>query len=122
MALQLSAQNTEKKVPPPPPPPPPPAAVPAPPPPPTIETVKFTAPVIVKDEVVKFTPPAIVNNKGYNISVKHINGVDMVQVKSKKMKKLIPLSDWNAKSEYYENLYGELPPPPPPPPVIKKES
>lgn len=60
----------------------------------------------------------IPNEKGYLVD---INGrrndiVVVVKDKNRKLVKRIPLSDWNAKEEYYENLYGALPLPPPPPP------
>jgi beta-lactamase regulating signal transducer with metallopeptidase domain len=54
------------------------------------------------------------NNKGYLIDIKDNKGECMVVVKDKDKKVVtrMPLTDWNKKAEYYENLYGEIPPAP----------
>jgi hypothetical protein len=89
------------------PPPPPPMEVKdvPPPPPPT------------KPEKVKFTPPLLLNDKGYSISIHGSKEGNIILLKNKKgLVQKIRMSVWNAKPEYFENKYGELPPPPPPPP------
>lgn len=94
------ADLTEMPAPPPPPPPPP----PAPPQPPKIEKVSFT-------------PPVITNNKGYVIKVVRGKEDHIILVSKKGVTQKIRMSVWNAKPDYFENKYGELPPPPPPPPA-----
>jgi hypothetical protein len=90
-----------KEVPPPPPPPPP----PAPPKPPK------------HPEKVQFTPPIIVNDKGYAITIHNTKEGNIIVLKNQKgLIQKIRMSVWNAKPEYFENKYGQLPPPPPPPP------
>ncbi len=97
-----------------PPPPPPmeikdiPAPPPSPPPP---------APPL-PPKGVKFTPPVIINNKGYTITVLHTNEEPIILLRKKGVTQKIRMSVWNAKPEYFENKYGQLPPPPPPAPPM----
>jgi bla regulator protein blaR1 len=50
------------------------------------------------------------NSKGYYIDIKDNKGNCMVVIKDKGKKevKRLLLTEWNEKSEYYENLYGEI--------------
>lgn len=106
------AQENSKPAPPPPPadltempaPQPPPPPPPAPPQPPKIEKVSFT-------------PPVITNNKGYVIKVVRGKEDHIILVSKKGVTQKIRMRVWNAKPDYFENKYGELPPPPPPPPA-----
>ena len=52
----------------------------------------------------------ILNSKGYYIDIKDDNGncTVVVRDKDKKEVKRLLLTDWNAKDDYYENLYGEI--------------
>ncbi len=52
----------------------------------------------------------IVNSKGFYIDIKDDNGNCTVVVKDKNKKevKRVLLTEWNAKDDYYENLYGEI--------------
>lgn len=52
----------------------------------------------------------IANSKGYYIDIKDDNGNCTVVVKDKDKKevKRVLLTEWNAKDDYYENLYGEI--------------
>jgi hypothetical protein len=86
-----------------------------------VEEVQFTAPKIVKDAPappakVRFTPPVIVNAKGYAITIQNTKEEPIIILKKKGMVQKIRMSVWNAKPQYFENKYGELPPPPPPAP------
>ncbi len=59
------------------------------------------------------------NKKGYYIDVKNNEGNCLIVVKDKnrnEVKRLL-MTEWNEKSDYYENLYGKVPPPPPPLPT-----
>lgn len=59
------------------------------------------------------------NKKGYYIDVKNNEGNCLIVVKDKNRKevKRLLMTEWNEKSDYYENLYGKVPPPPPPLPT-----
>jgi beta-lactamase regulating signal transducer with metallopeptidase domain len=59
------------------------------------------------------------NKKGYYIDVKDNKGNCLIVIKDKNRKevKRLLMTEWNEKSEYYENLYGKVPPPPPPLPT-----
>jgi len=59
------------------------------------------------------------NKKGYYIDVKNNEGNCLIVVKDKSRKevKRLLMTEWNEKSDYYENLYGKVPPPPPPLPT-----
>jgi hypothetical protein len=88
-----------------------------------IEEVQFTPPKIVKDKPssvnkVKFSPPVIVNAKGYAITIQNTKEEPIIILKKKGMVQKIRMSVWNAKPQYFENKYGQLPPPPPPTPQI----
>jgi hypothetical protein len=50
------------------------------------------------------------NSKGYYIDIKDNKGNCMVVIKDKNKKevKRLLLTEWNEKSGYYENLYGEI--------------
>ncbi|HET6768882.1 MAG TPA: M56 family metallopeptidase, partial [Chitinophagaceae bacterium] len=52
----------------------------------------------------------ILNSKGYYVDIKDDNGNCTVVVKDKNKKevKRLLLTEWNAKDDYYENLYGEI--------------
>ncbi|MBP6022650.1 hypothetical protein [Ferruginibacter sp.] len=92
------------------PPPPPPMEIkdmPAPPPPPPLPP-----------KGVKFTPPVIVNDKGYTITVQPTTEEPVILLRKKGVTQKIRMSVWNAKPEYFENKYGQLPPPPPPAPPM----
>ncbi len=56
------------------------------------------------------------NKKGYYIDVKNNDGNCLIVIKDKNRKevKRLLMTEWNEKSDYYENLYGKVPPPPPP--------
>ena len=121
--LGLSAQHSKTA----PPPPPPPMEAPTPPMPPSVEEVKFTPPVIAENDLpVPPTPPKPpmapappkkpIGQRGYNLSVRSVNGVANVLVKGKGINKTISLKEWLANEKVYEAKYGKLPPPPPPPP------
>ncbi|MBN8674783.1 MAG: hypothetical protein J0L56_11650 [Chitinophagales bacterium] len=58
------------------------------------------------------------NKKGYYIDVKNNEGNCLIVIKDKNRKevKRLLMTEWNEKSDYYENLYGKVPPPPPPAP------
>lgn len=59
------------------------------------------------------------NKKGYYIDVKNNDGNCLIVIKDKNRKevKRLLMTEWNEKSDYYENLYGKVPPPPPPLPT-----
>lgn len=62
------------------------------------------------------------NSKGYFLKIKGREGQYEVRVTDAKGNevKRIPLSEWELKSDYYEDLYGQVvtaPPPPPPAPA-----
>lgn len=59
------------------------------------------------------------NKKGYYIDVKDNKGNCLIVIKDKNRKevKRLLMTEWNDKSDYYENLYGKVPPPPPPLPT-----
>ena len=63
--------------------------------------------VILTDTIPDVNTP---NSKGYYIDIKDNKGNCMVVVKdiNKKEVKRLLLTDWNEKSGYYENLYGEI--------------
>jgi len=90
----------------------------APPPPPPPQEVQFTPPKLVKDvprpPKQPKAPPAIVNEKGYAILVQSTKEEPVILLTKKGMTQKIRMSVWNAKPEYFENKYGQLPPPPPP--------
>ena len=52
----------------------------------------------------------ILNSKGYYIDIKDNKGECMVVIKDKEKKevKRVLLTEWNAKADYYESLYGEI--------------
>lgn len=61
------------------------------------------------------------NSKGYFLKIKGKEGQYEVQVRDEKGTevKRVPLTEWELKSDYYEDLYGQVvtaPPPPPPAP------
>ncbi|MEO5564204.1 MAG: M56 family metallopeptidase [Chitinophagaceae bacterium] len=62
--------------------------------------------------------PVPMNDKGYYIDVIDKSGECILVIKDKNKKEVerLPLTKWNEKSDYYENLYGFILPPPPPPP------
>ena len=66
---------------------------------------KLTTVTISRDTTKKNKP----NSKGYIISVKNINGEDMVVIKDKAGKaiKSIPVKEWDENEEKYEKIYGE---------------
>lgn len=66
----------------------------------------FTNPVLT-DTIPDVT---IANSKGYYIDIKNDNGNCTVVVKDKNKKevKRVLLTEWNAKDDYYGNLYGEI--------------
>ncbi len=107
-----STNDVTPPTPPPPPPappkaPPPPPAPPMPPPPPPPPAEEVTE--------VKFTPPVIVKDNAYQVSVYNNNGKAIVYVKKGANTEKIPMEKWSANQSYYEKKYGKLPPPPPPP-------
>lgn len=59
------------------------------------------------------------NSKGYYIDVKDNKGNCVIVIKDKNRKEVqrLLMTEWNEKSDYYENLYGKVPPPPPPLPA-----
>jgi hypothetical protein len=96
-----------------------PAAAPA-----QVEEVQFIPPKIAKDNP---KPPVIVNDKGYNITVLTTKDEPVILLRKKGLIQKIRMSVWNAKPQYFENKYGQLPPPPPPvpqplpvPPAVKE--
>ena len=110
LASDGMAQGSKKAGVPPPPPPMEMKDVPPPPPPPPAPPVK--------PEKVQFTPPLIVNEKGYAITIHGTKDGNIILLKNAKgLTQKIRMSVWNAKPEYFENKYGQLPPPPPPPPA-----
>ena len=76
--------------------------------------------VVKTDTVPEVRKP---NSKGYIINIRDNKGNCMVEIKGsngKEVTKML-LTDWNARSGYFENMYGEIPPPPqvvPPVPPI----
>ncbi len=64
-------------------------------------------PIILTDTIPDVNTP---NSKGYYIDIKDNKGNCMVVVKNKNKKevKRLLLTEWNEKSGYYENLYGEI--------------
>jgi hypothetical protein len=115
LASDGMAQTGKKSVTAPPPPPVELKEVPPPPPPPP-RPVKH-------QEKVMFTPPVILNEKGYAISIHNTKEGNIILLKTLKgLTQKIRMSVWNAKPEYFENKYGQLPPPPPPlpPPTAPK--
>ena len=64
-------------------------------------------PIILTDTIPDVNIP---NSKGYYIDIKDNKGNCMVVVKNKNKKevKRLLLTEWNEKSGYYENLYGEI--------------
>jgi len=65
------------------------------------------SPIILNDTIPDVNTP---NSKGYYIDIKDNKGSCMVVVKDKNKKevKRLLLTDWNERSGYYENLYGEI--------------
>src|SRR6187431_1799350 len=63
--------------------------------------------VVFRDTIPDIKIP---NNKGYYIDIKDNKGNCMVVIKDKNKKevKRLLLTEWNEKSGYYENLYGEI--------------
>ena len=87
----------------------------APPPPPPPQEVQFTPPKLVKNVPrPPKAPPAMVNEKGYAILVQSTKEEPVILLTKKGITQKIRMSVWNAKPEYFENKYGQLPPPPPP--------
>jgi hypothetical protein len=85
------------------------------------EEMQFTPPEIVKNTPKppakpSFTPPVIVNEKGYTITVQSTKDEPVILLRKKGITQKIRMSVWNAKPQYFENKYGQLPPPPPPAP------
>ena len=64
-------------------------------------------PIILSDTIPDVNTP---NSKGYYIDIKDNKGNCMVVIKDKNKKevKRLLLTEWNEKSGYYENLYGEI--------------
>src|SRR6188768_2026922 len=64
-------------------------------------------PIILTDTIPDVNTP---NSKGYYIDIKDNKGNCMVVIKDKNKKevKRLLLTEWNEKSGYYENLYGEI--------------
>ena len=64
-------------------------------------------PIILTDTIPDVNTP---NSKGYYIDIKDNQGNCMVVIKDKNKKevKRLLLTEWNEKSGYYENLYGEI--------------
>ena len=108
--------------------PPPPPAPPLPPTPPSIDGTDLTLPpappvppVPPTEEIITvYSSAEIINSNGYEISVRVINGKEMVIVKKDGKTQKIKLTTWNANRKYYEKKYGQLPPPPPPAPLIEE--
>lgn len=48
------------------------------------------------------------------ITVQNTKEEPVIILKKKGMVQKIRMSVWNAKPQYFENKYGQLPPPPPP--------
>ena len=69
--------------------------------------VKTTDTLVLADTIPDIT---ILNSKGYYIDIKDNNGNCTVVVKDKNKKevKRLLLTEWNAKANYYEDLYGEI--------------
>jgi hypothetical protein len=63
--------------------------------------------IIVTDTIPDVNTP---NSKGYYIDIKDNKGNCMVVIKDKNKKEIkrLLLTEWNEKSGYYENLYGEI--------------
>jgi len=63
--------------------------------------------IILTDTIPDVNTP---NSKGYYIDIKDNKGNCMVVIKDKNKKELkrLLLTEWNEKSGYYENLYGEI--------------
>lgn len=78
---------------------------------------KLTVQLPVNDRIDTIPGMNYINDKGYIIEVRTKGGNGTVVVKDKNQKEIarVPLSEWNKKTDHYENLYGKLPPPPPPP-------
>ena len=61
------------------------------------------------------------NKKGYNLSVKNVNGEAIVFVKKKGViEKIVPLANWKKNKKIFEAKYGKISLPPPPPPSIEE--
>jgi len=77
---------------------------------------KLTTVTISRDTTKKNRP----NSKGYIISIKNINGEDMVVIKDKEGKavKNIPAKEWDENEEKYEKIYGEATAIPPVTPAV----
>lgn len=80
------------------------------------ELVQTIIPPAYSDTVPEQQHP---NKKGYYIDVKDNKGNCLIVIKDKNRKevKRLLMTEWNEKSDYYENLYGKVPPPPPPLPT-----
>jgi BlaR1 peptidase M56 len=74
-------------------------------------TVSLTKPTTVLTDTIPDVTTA--NRKGYYIDIKDDKGNCTVVVKDKDKKevKRVLLTEWNAKDDYFENLYGEIPHP-----------
>jgi len=72
----------------------------------SIAKMNFNTPVFT-DTIPDVT---ILNSKGYYIDIKDDNGNCTVVVKDKDKKevKRLLLTEWNSKTDYYEDLYGEI--------------
>jgi len=130
VGLQLNAQTSPEIAPPPAPLPPAPSAptlktTPVAIPQPTIAPVAVPAPQVITTAPVapqpvvttivptNETPGAntviVYNDRGYNLSVIKIKGVDKVYIRNKSTTTYINLSTWNNRQDFYEKKYGTLP-------------
>jgi hypothetical protein len=68
---------------------------------------KTFIPPVITDTIPDVT---IINSKGYYIDIKDDNGncTMLVKDKNKKEVKRVLLTEWNAKDDYYRDLYGEI--------------
>lgn len=128
LSLQLNAQTSPEIAPPPAPLPPAPTAptlkttpvitptptiapVPAPPlvtpvPAPPQPIVTTTAPV---NEQPPLGTAVVYNDRGYNLGVVKMKGVDKVYIRNKTTTTYINLSTWSSRQDFYEKKYGTLP-------------
>ncbi|MDB5201565.1 MAG: hypothetical protein JWQ27_974 [Ferruginibacter sp.] len=111
IAGSYSQAQTKTDISTPPAPPPPPMVMLAPPPPPPPPPLPPPPPPVPR---AVFISSSIINENGNEISVKPVNGVEMVYVLKDHQTKKIKLSTWMGNRKYYDKKYGKLPPPPPP--------
>jgi len=132
IGLQLNAQTSPEIAPPPAPLPPAPSAptlkttpvvtptptiapVPAPSAPPLITPAPVAAPqpivttTVPVNEQPRLGTAIVYNDRGYNLSVVKMKGVEKVYIRDKTTKTYINLSTWNSRQDFYEKKYGTLP-------------